>query len=71
VIEFYLALAAVVVVLSALVIKRDTHERRRRLESTIREVKTESELQWDRWCKEVEQLITASCPAEEREWRRF
>jgi hypothetical protein len=66
---FVLALAAVIVVLSALVIKRDAHERQQRLESKIREVKSEADREWEEWAKIVAELITASCPPEEREWR--
>ena len=66
---FYTAFAVVIIVLSGLVIWQDERARRQRLEDKIRETKTATEREWQHWGKMVEELITASAPPEEREWR--
>jgi hypothetical protein len=66
---FIIGLGAIIVVLSALVIRKDNQEKQHRLEQRIREVKNATEIEWDEWAKVVEELITCNAPPEEREWR--
>jgi len=66
---FYLGLSIAVIILSALVIRQDERAWQREIEALVRAHKTQAEKDWITWGKAVGQLIEASAPPEEREWR--